>query len=144
MKSFLKTMQNRSAKEAAFYIAEKKAQRERREICVHRNPMGDLKRDVFYVTPKKKVGDNVKKYKHVRTFEPEGNEGEYEQVRIRDHSKLETGTRVLLNSDDVQIVTDVTSRQIVTNVGNKFRKSDGVEWGGGDKEITYKLIKNKS
>jgi hypothetical protein len=136
-------MQNKSAKEAALDIAEKKAQRERREICVHREPMGDLKEDVFYVTPKKKVGDNVKNYKHVQTFEPEGNGAEYEQVRIRDHSELEKGTRVLLNSDDVQIVTNVTSRQIVTNIGNKFRKSDGVEWGGGDKKITHKLIKKQ-
>ena len=136
-------MQNRSAKTAALDIAEKKAQRERRKICVHREPMGENRKDVFYVTPKKKVGDNVKNYKHVKTFEPEGNGAEYEQTVIRDYSELETGTRVLLNSDDVQIVTDVTTRQIVTNVGNKFRKSDGVEWGGGNKKITHKLIKNQ-
>jgi len=37
----------------------------------------------------------------------------------------------------------VSSRKIVTNVGNKFRKSDGVEWGGGDKKITHKLVKQE-
>ena len=137
-------MQNRSHKQQALEIAEEKAQRERREICVHREPMGKNREDVFYVTPKKKVGANVKNYKHVETFEPEGNGEEYTQALVEDYSELETGMRVLLDSDDVQIVTDVTSRQIVTNVGNKFRKSDGVEWGGGDKKITHKLIKNQS
>jgi hypothetical protein len=136
-------MQNESAKEAAFRIAEKKCSRERRNICVHREPMGDLKEDVFYVTPEKKVASNVQEYKHVKTFEPEGTGSDYDQKKIRDYSSLEMGTRVLLNSEDVQIITNVSSRQIVTNVGNKFRKSDGVEWGGGDKKITHKLVKQE-
>lgn len=129
---------NIDTKQTALDIADRKCTREQREICVH----GDFEREIFYVTPKKKIGENVGEYEHVKTFESEETDENYKKEKIEDCSNLETGMRVVLNSTDVQIITDISSRQIVTNVGNKFRKSDGVEWGGGDKKITHKLIKN--
>jgi len=127
---------------SALKLAEKKAEREQREICVHKEIREDLETDVLYVTPKEKVGENVEHFRHVETFEPEDSgEGEgYSRVPISNHKSLEEGTRVVVNGD-VHTITEVTSRQIVTNFGDKFRRSDGVEWGGGDKEITTKIKK---
>lgn len=120
-------------------LAEKKAVREQRKICVHRERRDDLLSDVFYITPTEKVGDNVSDYEHVETFEPENtSDSDYERVPVRDSEELEEGDRVVVG-DSVHTVTKVSSRQIVTNFGDKFRKSDGVEWGGGEKRITHKL-----
>jgi CRP-like cAMP-binding protein len=127
-------------KKSALDLAEKKSERERRKISVHREQLEDF--SVFYVTPEEKAGDNVAAYEHVKTFEPEGGEDEsYSRLPVRDASQLENGDRVVISQSDVHTITEVTSRQIVTNLGDKFRKSDGVEWGGGEKEITHKLIK---
>lgn len=138
----MKSFSNKTAK-SALELAEKKAEREQREICVHKEIREDLETDVFYVTPKEKVGENVEHFHHVKTFEPEGGSGGegYSRVPIRDYESLEEGNRVVVNGEDVHTITEVTSRQIVTNFGDKFRKSDGVEWGGGEKEITNKLEK---
>jgi len=125
---------------SALDLAEKKAVREQREICVHRERRDDLPSDVFYITPKEKVGDNVSEYEHVETFEPDDtSDSDYERVPVRDSEELEEGDRVVVGGDSVHTVTKVSSRQIVTNFGDKFRKSDGVEWGGGEKQITHKL-----
>lgn len=133
-------MAKQSSRESALEIAEKKSVREQREICVHR------RQKVYYVTPKKKVGDNVADLELVDSFEPENTqeESDYRRVKINDFSTVESGMRVVVNHEDVETVTEVTSRQIVTNVGNKFRKSDGVEWGGGDNRITNKLVKKNN
>ncbi len=129
-----------SSRESALNIAEKKSVREQREICVHRNG------DIYHVTPEEKAGDNVEELELVETFEPENTQegSNFERVRVNDFSSLESGMRIVVNREDVETVTEVSSRQIVTNVGNKFRKSDGVEWGGGEKEITHKLIKKNN
>ena len=133
-------MAKQSSRESALEIAEKKSVREQREICVHR------RQKVYYVTPKEKVGDNVVDLELVDSFEPENaqEESDYRRVKINDFSTVESGMRVVVNYEDVETVTEVTSRQIVTNVGNKFRKSDGVEWGGGDNRITNKLVKKNN
>lgn len=128
-------------KRSALDLAERKSERERRSICVHREEVSD-EEFVFYVTPEEKVGENVADYEHIRTFEPEGGEDEsYSRLPVRDPSQLENGDRVIINSEDAHTITEVSSRQIITNFGDKFRKSDGVEWGGGEKEITHKLTK---
>lgn len=129
---------------SALELAEKKAEREQREICVHKEVREDLDTDVLYITPKEKIGKNVEHFRHVETFEPEGGgDGEgYTRLPISDYEALEEGTRVVVNGENVHTITEVTSRQIVTNFGDKFRRSDGVEWGGGDKEITTKVEKS--
>lgn len=126
-------------KESVLDLAKKKSERERRNVCVHKEEIQDLQ--VFYVTPEEKAGDNVSSYEHVTTFEPKDGEDEsFNRVPIRDSDELETGDRVIVE-ESVHIITEVTTRQIVTNLGDKFRKSDGVEWGGGEKQITHKLVK---
>lgn len=126
---------------SALDLAEEKCEREQREICVHREKREDLDDDIYYVTPKEKVGKNVSAYEHVETFEPEGDGDTYRRLPVDDFSSLENGDRVVVGENDVHTITEVSSRQIVTNFGDKFRKSDGVEWGGGQKRITHKLKK---
>jgi hypothetical protein len=123
------------AKKSALKLAEAKAERERRKILVHRGETA------FYVTPAEKAGEQVEELELVDSFEPEDTGGEnYRRTPVSDCSDLESGDRVLV-SDDVHTITEVTTRQIVTNFGDKFRRSDGVEWGGGEKQITHKLEK---
>lgn len=129
----------RSAKETAEYIAEKKAAREQREICIHKEELLEDK-DVYYVTPREKAAENVRDAEFVDSFEPDRVDDErFQRQKIQDYSNLESGDRVIINREDVHTITEVTTRQIVTNFGDKFRKSDGVEWGGGEKSITHKL-----
>lgn len=126
-------------KKSVLDLAKKKSERERRNICVHKEEVqGSV---TFYVTPEEKVGENVSDYDHVQTFEPEDGEDEnFSRLPVEDPEELEAGDRVLVG-EDVHTITETSTRQIITNVGDKFRKSDGVEWGGGKKEITHKLIK---
>lgn len=132
-------MEKQSTK--ALNLAEKKCKREQRVIEVHREDRGGPD-DVYYVTPKQKVTERFDDlYEKVETFEPEptGDSDSRHKTRIEDFSDLENGDRVVVNNDDVHTITEVTSRQIITNFGEKFRKSDGVEWGGGDNQITHQL-----
>jgi len=125
-----------NGKKVALKLAEKKSARENRAISVHYS-------NQYYVTPTSKVGKNVEDYEHVKTFEPDDTSNDtYTRKRIEEYDSLESGDRVILKGEGMQTVTKVTSRQIVTNLGDKFRKSDGVEWGGGEKQITQKIIKN--
>jgi len=130
---------------SALDIAKKKTVREQREISVHKEEREDLSDDVYYVTPTKKVSNRLElNCEHVQTFEPDTDGGTaYEKIRIRDYDTLSEGDRVVINEDDTQTITKVSSRQFVTNFGDKFRRSDGQEWGGGEKSITHKLTKQK-
>lgn len=125
-------------------FAEKKAARERREISVYREPRSDLSEDIFYIVPGEKAGKNVREYEHTQTFSPDTSENfEFERELLENPGEaLEEGDRVQIEGDtSVHTVVEISPRQIVTNFGDKFRKSDGVEWGGGQKEITHKLNK---
>ena len=131
---------------SALDIAKKKTVREQREISVHKEEREDLSDDVYYVTPTKKVSNRLElNCEHVRTFEPETQEGNrYEKLRLEDSDVLSEGDRVVVEGDeDPHTITEITTRQIVTNFGDKFRKSDAGEWGGGSKSITHKLVKNE-
>lgn len=118
--------------------------REQREICVHIEPRSDLSEDIYYITPKEKIGEEIQ-YDHVQTFSPDTSESsELKRKPLENPGALEEGDRVQIEGDSsVHTVVEISSRQIVTNFGDKFRKSDGVEWGGGQKEITHRVTKNK-
>jgi hypothetical protein len=123
-------------KKSTLELAKKKSEREQRIILVHKSE------NTYFITPEEKAGDQVSDLELVERFEPEGdNDENYERLPVMDFSSLEEGARVLTNEENVHIITEVTSRQIVTNVGDKFRRSDGKEWGGGDKRIQNKLKK---
>jgi len=123
-------------------FAEKKAMREQREICVHVEPRSDLSEDIYYITPKEKIEEEIQ-YDHVQTFSPDTSESsELKRKSLENPGALEEGDRVQIDGDSsVHTVVEISSRQIVTNFGDKFRKSDGVEWGGGQKQITYRVTK---
>ena len=121
---------------SAIDLAKKKAERERRTILVHESGSS------YYVTPEEKAGSQVSDLELVDRFEPEESDGEnYRRLPVTDFSTLEEGTKVIIDGENTHTISKVTPRQIVTNFGDKFRRSDGVEWGGGDKEITNKLIR---
>jgi len=119
-------------KKSTLDLAKKKSEREQRIILVHKSE------NTYFITPEEKAGEQVSDLELVERFEPEGGN---ERLPVMDFSSLEEGARVLTNEENVHIITEVTSRQIVTNVGDKFRRSDGKEWGGGDKRIQNKLKK---
>lgn len=128
------------SKDVAYDLAEKKADREKRAISIHFNEI----RDTYHVTPENKAGDNVSDFEHIDTIRPEDNTGdEYDQMEVEDYTAIESGDRVVVNNDEMQTVTEITPLQIVTNLGYKFRKSDGYEWGGGENQLTHKLIKSQ-
>lgn len=124
-------------------FAEKKAMREQREISVYREPRSDLSEDIFYIVPEEKAGENVRDYSRAETFSPDTSESaEFERESLENPKTLEEGDRVQIEGDSsVHTVVEISPRQIVTNFGDKFRKSDGVEWGGGQKQITHKVKK---
>lgn len=107
--------------------------REHRAICVHKED------DTYYVTPQEKVGDEFEDMELVDVFEPSEEVDDLERVPIESCANLSVGDRVVVNREEVRTVTEVTSRQVVLNTGDAFRKSDCVLWGGGDRKITDRI-----
>lgn len=120
-----------SIKDDAFKAAKWKAVREQRNIEVYEDG------DKFWIQPEEVDGLNKKKIKVFDYEEVSNEEIRYEEVK--EHSNLTEGDQVLVNGE-VEIIERVSPRQIVTDKTGRFRKSDGVEWGGGDKKIEKKLV----
>lgn len=142
----MKSSSKKTGRKSALEVAKEKASREQRKISVHEEQREKLSESIYYVTPTKKVTEGLSEsFKHVKTFEPEtGQENHYQKIKLRNVESFSEGDRVSIDKEEsLHTITEVTTRQIITNFGDKFRKSDGVEWGGGEKEITHKLVKQK-
>lgn len=124
-------MSMKQIKDQAFKAAKWKAVREQRNIEVYEDD------DKLWIQPEEIEDLNKKKIK-VFNFEEVSNE-EIRYEEVKDHSTLSEGDQVLVNGE-VEIIERVSSRQITTDKSGRFRKSDGVEWGGGDKKIDKKLV----
>jgi len=124
-------------KQDVFDAAERKALREHRTIYVHEDTVLE---DSYYITPKEKWEDNVENCELLEVFEPPEDRKSLNFEKIEDYRDLEVGDRVVVDDTDFEVVEEIRKFQIVTSAGNKFRKSDGKEWGGeGDKRITSKV-----
>jgi hypothetical protein len=125
----------------AHELAKSKSIREQRVILVFQSERDP---DDFWVVPEKTLKEDHTFGKHVERYIPEKiDEEDVEQqiLEIEDHETLEEGDRVLIDDSKSEVINSVSSRQIVTNFGNKFRRSDGKEWGVDDgKQITKKVI----
>jgi hypothetical protein len=123
-----------SHKQNVLKFAKKKCIREQKPIRVLRSKEG-----VLAIQP----SENSKPNGHevVKAFDPgkiSDSEEEKHLNPIEDFSSLSAGDHVIVNGD-MEEVTSVTSRQIRTSSGAKFRKSDGQEWGGGELKIESKV-----
>lgn len=117
--------------------AERKALREHRTIYVHEDTVFE---DSYYITPKEKWENDIENSELLRTFEPPEDRDSLKLEEIEDYRDLEAGDRVVVDDSSFEVIEEIRKFQIVTDAGNKFRKSDGKEWGGkGDKRITSKI-----
>lgn len=125
-------------KEKVFDASERKALREHRTIYVHKDTVFD---DSYYITPKEKWDeDKMENCELIEIFEPPENRESLDFEKIDDYRDLEEGDQVVVDETDFEVIEEIRKFQIVTDAGNKFRKSDGKEWGGeGDKRITSKV-----
>jgi len=124
-------------KQEVFDAAERKALREHRVIYVHEDTIFE---GSYYITPKEKWEDDIENCELVETFKPPEDRESLRIREIEDYRELEVGDRVVVDETDFEVVEEIRKFQIVTDAGNKFRKSDGKEWGGeGDKRITSKV-----
>lgn len=125
-------------KKDVFQAAERKALREHRVIYVHKDTILE---DSYYITPKEKwEDDKVNNCELLETFKPPEERESLDFEKIEDYRNLEVGDQVVVNDTNFEFIEEIRKFQIVTDAGNKFRKSDGKEWGGdGDKRITSKV-----
>jgi len=121
-------------KEKVLDFAKKKCIREQKPIRVLVSKQGTL-----VIQPS--GNETPSGHEVLETFDPEGIssfEKEKHLNSIDDFSSLSEGDHVIV-SGNMEEVTSVTSRQIQTSSGSKFRKSDGQEWGGGKLEIQSRV-----
>lgn len=132
-------MSEESMKDKAIELARTKAVREQKKIWVYYDSDSE---DDYYVSPREI--DDKPHFSLVDTFETDSmsdEEVESRIVEITDHNDLSEGSQVLIDGEDPQQIIRVTDRQITTHRGNKFRRSDGSEWGtDGGKQLTHKVI----
>lgn len=123
-------------KEKALGIAKEKSVREQSEVWVYYDENSN---DDYYVSPHEL---DVESYELVDSFKPNVSDSDSDNiVEVGDYSKLEPGDQVLIDGEDSQEVVETSKRQIIT-VENKYRKSDGFEWGTGKNgtKITHKIL----
>lgn len=123
-------------REKAIKLGKVKSVREQSDIWVYYDESSE---DDHYVSPHELDKED---YKLIDKFESDISDEESDQiVEVNDYSELEPGDQVLVDSDESQEVVKTSERQIIT-IDNKFRKSDGIEWGTGKngKKITHKIL----
>lgn len=123
-------------REKAIKLGKVKSVREQSDIWVYYDESSE---DDHYVSSHELDKED---YKLIDKFESDISDEESDQiVEVNDYSELEPGDQVLVDSDESQEVVKTSERQIIT-IDNKFRKSDGIEWGTGKngKKITHKIL----
>lgn len=132
----------KSTREQALDLAKNKSIREQKKIYVYYDVSSD---DDYYIAPDEV--ENEPTFDLIETFKPDNISDEEIQerlVEIEDYETITEGTQVLIDGEDPEQVIRITSRQITTHRGKKFRKSDGVEWGADDEDeamrITHKVV----
>ena len=124
-------------KQSVLDAAERKALREHRTIYVHKDTISE---DSYYITPKEKWEGDIENCELVETFKPPEERESLDFEKIEDFRNLEAGDKVVIDDTSFEVIEEIRKFQIVTDEGNKFRKSDGKEWGGeGEKRITSKI-----
>lgn len=124
-------------KEKAVDLGRIKSVREQSDIWIYYDKSS---KDDYYVSPHKLEKED---YNLVEKFESSNiSDDESDQIlKVDDYSDLNSGDQVLVDGEDSQEIVKISERQIVT-MDNKFRKSDGIEWGTGKngRKITHKIL----
>lgn len=124
-----------NTKEVALSYAQDRCIREQEKMWVYREKNEP---DHYLVSPVKQEGSYVTLVKVFEPDEIDDQEFEKKVIPISNYKTLKEGDHVLVNGHPEKIKR-ITARQIVTNIGNKFRKSDGVEWGVDDEADALRI-----
>lgn len=121
-----------SFEDKIFDFARKKAIREQRNINVYKTSEGfyHIQADEF-----ENVDVPIKTFR-VSDFSEDEIKKHFEQ--IENYKSLKEGDRVLIGENIDEIVR-ISTRQIVTKSGRKFRRSDGDGWGDETHKIEKKI-----
>jgi len=131
-------------KKKALNLAQRKSVREQKDLWVYRDE--DNPED-YYISPHK-INDSEKNIKLIKFFSSETSIENSEQlIEINSpEDQINEGDEILIDGKFPEQVVQVSERQIITHSGNKFRRSDGKEWGtphagsSDSSELTHKVI----